>query len=201
MIKNFIQKVFIAALMAASFCSFAYTANEFHVEDQPAAIEQVVQIEQKGILKQKPNGYLYIDVSNDYISKVLPMIDVPGKIVPLRCYENQKGIGAHISVMYEKEQIENEIWEIAELGQEYTFSIIELRTVKVNWHHKAKKLWIIAVAAPELENLRQKYGLKPFIKGHDFHITIGTQIPGKAEQSPAADPLDMEEAELEEAAV
>lgn len=81
--------------------------------------------------------------------------------------------------MYENEQVHNEIWEIKELGQEYTFNIIELRTVKLNKDNKVKKLWLLAVSAPELEQLRVSYGLSPLLKDHDFHITIGTQIPGK----------------------
>lgn len=75
----------------------------------------------------------------------------------------------------------NEIWEIKELGQEFTFTVIELRTVKLNKDNKIKKLWLLAVDAPELEKLRESYGLSPRLKGHDFHITIGTQVPGKSQ--------------------
>lgn len=81
--------------------------------------------------------------------------------------------------MYENEQILNEIWEIKELGQEFTFNVIEIRTVKFNKNNKAKKLWLLAVTAPELEKLRENYGLSSKLKNHDFHITIGTQVPGK----------------------
>ena len=102
-----------------------------------------------------------------------------GKIVPPRHYTSKKGIGAHISVMYENEQILNEIWEIKELGQEFTFTVMELRTVKLNKDNKVKKLWLLAVDCPELEKLRESYGLPSKLKGHDFHITIGTQVPGK----------------------
>jgi hypothetical protein len=37
----------------------------------------------------------------------------------------------------------------------------------------------LAVSCPELEALREKYGLSPRLKGHDFHITICTQVPGQ----------------------
>jgi hypothetical protein len=123
MLKNFIQKFFAVLLLTTSLCSFANAANDYQIENQPQVIEQVVQIEQKGILKQKDNGYLYIEVSKDFIASALPLIDTPGKIVPPHHYSSKKGIGAHISVMYENEQIENEIWEIEELGQEYSTSI------------------------------------------------------------------------------
>jgi len=173
--KSFIQKFLFVAALAASLCSYA--AVDYHVENQPQVIENVIQIPQRGILKQKDNGYLYVDVSNDFVALALPLIEAPGKIVPPHHFTSSKGIGAHISVMYENEQIQNEIWEIAELGQEFTFTIMEVRTVKVNRDNKMSKLWLIAVDAPELEKLRESYGLSPKIKGHDFHITIGSQVP------------------------
>jgi hypothetical protein len=180
MLKNIIHKFLLIATLAFSFNSFLY-AGDFCVEDQPQVLEQVLQITPKGTLKQKDNGYLYVEVAGDFIAQALALIDAPGKLVPPRHYTSKKGIGAHISVMYENEQIENEIWEIAELGQEYTFNVIELRTVKINSNNKMKKLWLIAVSCPALEQLREKYGLKPLLKGHDFHITVCSQIPGKPE--------------------
>jgi 2H phosphodiesterase-like protein len=179
MMKSFIQKIFIVLILTAALSSSAFAKEDYQVENQPHVIETVVQFQQKGILKQKDNGYLYVEVSKDYISETLPLIDAQGKIVPPRHYTSKKGIGAHISVMYENEQILNEIWEIKELGQEFTFSVMELRTVKLNKNNKVQKLWLVAVSAPELEKLREGYGLPSKLKGHDFHITIGTQVPGK----------------------
>lgn len=179
MLKSFIQKLFVLVILTTSVVSPAFAAVDYQIENQPQVIEKVVQFEQKGILKQKDNGYLYVEVSRDYIAELLPLIDTQGKIVPPRHYTSKKGIGAHISVMYENEQILNEIWEIKELGQEFTFTVMELRTVKLNKDNKVKKLWLLAVAAPELEKLRESYGLPSKLKDHDFHITIGTQVPGK----------------------
>lgn len=182
MLKKFIQKFFMIAILATSFISSASAATvpDYQVEDQIQVVEKALQLEQRGILKQKDNGYLYLDVSNEFISEILPLIEAQGKIVPPRHYTSKKGIGAHISVMYENEQILNEIWEIQELGQEFSFHVMELRTVKLNKDGKMKKLWLLAVSAPELEALRESYGLSSKLKNHDFHITIGTQIPGKA---------------------
>lgn len=182
MLKRIIQKFLLLVLLATTISSSIIAAVDYRVENQPYVIEEVIQIEQKGILKQKDNGYLYLDVSNEYISKSLPLIDALGKIVPPSHYKSKKGIGAHISVMYENERIENEIWDIDELGKEYSFSIMEIRTVKLNKNNQMKKLWLIAVSSPELEQLREKYGLKPLLKGHDFHISIGTQVPAKSDR-------------------
>lgn len=199
MLKSIIQKLFVIVALTSSLVSPAFAAIDYQVESQPQVIEKVVQFEQKGILKQKDNGYLYIEVSRDFIAEALPLIEAQGKIVPPRHYTSKKGIGAHISVMYENEQIMNEIWEIKELGQEFTFTVMELRTVKLNKDNKVKKLWLLAVAAPELEKLRESYGLSSRLKGHDFHITIGTQVPGKPQVK--VDEIVFEETEeFEEAA-
>lgn len=194
MLKSFIQSFFIILIASASLFSPLLAKVDYQVEDQPLVIEKVIQYEQKGILKQKPNGYLYIEVSRDFIAETLPLIAAQSKIVPPQHYTSKKGIGAHISVMYENEQILNEIWQIYELGQEFTFTVMELRTVKLNKNNKVKKLWLIAVAAPELEKLRESYGLPPQLNNHDFHITLGTQVPGKIVEAPE------ETQEFEEAA-
>lgn len=198
MLKSFIQKFFVIVVLTTSLFSPAFAAD-YQVENQPQVIETVVQLQQKGILKQKDNGYLYVEVSRDFIAEALPLINAPGKIVPPQHYTSKKGIGAHISVMYENELILNEIWEIKELGQEFTFTVMELRTVKLNKDNKMQKLWLLAVAAPELEKLRESYGLSSRLKNHDFHITIGTQVPGKP-QVKAEEFIIVVTEELEEAA-
>lgn len=178
MLKSFIRNLSLTLSIFAG--SISYAAIDYQVEPQCHVVELAGQFEQMGVLKQKENGYLYLDVSNDFISKLLPLIDAPGQLVPPRHYAKKKGIGAHISVMYENEQIANEIWEVAELGQVFTFQIKELHTIKLIKNGQMKKLWLIAIEAPELERLRESYGLSPKLNDRDFYITIAHQIPGKA---------------------
>ncbi len=199
MLKSFVQKISFIVILTALLVSPAFAWEDYLVENQPQVIEKIIQFEQKGILKQKDNGYLYIEVCKDFIAEALPLIDAQGKIVPPRHYTSKKGIGAHISLMYENEQILNEIWEIKELGQEFTFTVMELRTVKLNKNNKMQKLWLVAVIAPELEKLRESYGLSSKLKNHDFHITIGIQVPGKP-QIKAEEILFEKAEEFEEAA-
>lgn len=198
--KRFIQQFIIFALLTASLFTPAFADVDYQIENQPQVIEQTTCLEHKGVLKQKPNGYLYVDVSNEFIASLLPLIEAQGTIVPPSHYKSKKGIGAHISVMYENELIMNDIWEIKELGQEYSFEVLELRTVKIMSSGKAKKLWLLAVSAPELENLRKSYNLSPRLKGHDFHITLGYQLPGKAAAEVFELILEEEVEECEEAA-
>lgn len=175
MLKRFILPLVISTV---AFYSSLTAAADYQVEHQPQVIERAFQLEHTGILKQKENGYLYVEVSKDFIAQILPLIDAAGRIVPPRHYSSKKGIGAHISVMYENERVENEIWKIGEIGQAFTFRVKELRTVKLTKEGKMRKLWLLAVDAPSLETLRASYGLHPLLKGHDFHITIGTQQVG-----------------------
>ncbi|CDR35181.1 hypothetical protein [Criblamydia sequanensis] len=184
---------FLSALLfflTISFTPLTSYAGDWVLEDQAHVMDEAREICAPGILKQKDNGYLYVQVDNRFVTQILPLIQVDGKIVPPVHVTSKKGIGAHISVMYENERIDNEIWTITELGSEFSFQVIELRTVKIVKEGKAKKLWLLAVSCPELSVLRESYGLKPLLKGHDFHITLGYQIPGSAKE------LNVEEMEL-----
>ena len=169
MLKNWTKKICILLTAAIAFIAPVFAEIDYRVELQPQVLEKVVQIEQKGILKQRDNGYLYLEVSDNFIAEAIPLIVAPGKIIPPRHYTSKKGIGAHISVMDENEVISNEIWEIQEVGQEFTFKVMELRTVKLNRENKMKKLWLLVVDAPQLEELRKSYGLSP-----DSKTTIST---------------------------
>src|SRR5262245_12403845 len=168
----------VAFVLAVTFSSPSFAAVDYQVEAQQEVIALAKHFKPIGVLKQKDNGYLYVEVSNDFIGQLLPLIQAQGRLVPPRHYTSKKGIGAHISVMYENERIDREIWNIAEIGQEFTFEVKELRTVKLTRDGKMRKLWLLAVEAPALERLRERYGLSPRLKGHDFHITLATQVPG-----------------------
>ncbi len=191
MYQRFIRIVAFAVVLMLSSSSFSF-ASDYQVEPQQEVVSVAKQFKAIGVLKQKDNGYLYVEVSNDFIGQLLPLIQAQGQLVPPRHYTSKKGIGAHISVMYENERIAEEIWNIAEIGQSFSFTVKELRTVKLSRDGKMRKLWLMAVEAPALERLREKYGLTSRLKGHDFHITLATQIPG--EKIPFTPPIVAEAA-------
>jgi hypothetical protein len=155
----------------------AVHAGDYTVEDQPKALQQAIVLDNCGTLKQKDNGYVYLDVNDAFISEILPLIETEGRLVPPRYFTSRKGIGAHISVMYENERIAHDIWQIAELGNKYSFNVQEIRSVKICTKGKMKKLWLLALEAPTLERLRENYGLPNKLHGHDLHITVGYQVP------------------------
>src|SRR5262245_48731273 len=110
--------IFTFTLMAGP----AFSVLDYIVEDQPEVIEKASELEHIGVLKQKSNGYVYLEVSKDFIKKIIPMIESPGKILAPKFRGAHKGVGAHISVISNLEQVENDIWEIKELGQEFSFT-------------------------------------------------------------------------------
>lgn len=144
--------------------------EDYRIEDQPIALEEAMSIQPVGTLKQKSNGFIYLDVDNSYITDLIPLMEYPGEIRPRPTAS--KSIGAHISVFHEKEAVQP-----VELGKEFSFQIKDIRSFTLHTRDGLKKLWVIAADSPELESLRESYGLSPKLKGHDYHITMGKQMP------------------------
>ncbi|MCB1135897.1 MAG: hypothetical protein KDK78_06495 [Chlamydiia bacterium] len=170
LIKNslFYLSIFLITLSALS------AKTDYRVEDQPIALGEAVILPSEGILKQKENGFVYLDVSNDLIDSVTPLLDYPGLLRPRPTAS--RSMGAHISVFTEQEEISPE-----ELGASFAFSVKEIRSFTLHTRDGLKKLWVVAVSSPELESLREKYGCSPLLKGYDYHITLGKQMPDAPE--------------------
>ena len=159
-------------------------ADDYKVDHkQEHVLELAKTLPQIGVLRKKSNGYVYLDVSNEYITKTFTNLILDGHLRPTDSFGAEEG--AHITVIKENEDssgIENEI------GKEFIFQVNELRTVasfktegggmggKVVKYHTGDR-WFIAVESPELEELRTRCGLTPLIDEHDFHITIGFEVP------------------------
>ena len=58
--------------------------------------------------------------------------------------------------------------DIQEIGEKFPFTLSNIHFVP----DRTKEYIVIQVKAPELEKLREKYGLEPLLQGHEFHITI-----------------------------
>lgn len=150
--------------------------QDYQVENQPVAIEVAQTLSNEGILKQKDNGFVYLDVSNAFIDKIIPLLEYPGEL--RKRPTAARSMGAHISVFEEKEDIHPD-----ELDSNFSFNVQEIRSFTMHTRDGLKKLWVIAVNSPELEQLREKYGCSPKLKGHDFHITLAKQMPSCAKDS------------------
>lgn len=122
-------------------------------------------LKQEGRLKEGADGYVYLKVDSDYIDKLFPLLSQPGYVKP-PFFRRSDSPGAHISVFYKDER--EQTGKIQEIGKWYSFKITGLTFVPVKTHEYI----VLQVESPELEQLRQKYGFTPLLKGHDFHITI-----------------------------
>lgn len=132
--------------------------------------EEVVQWAQEhlphtGVLEEDHQGFVYLKVDDDYINKLYPLLKHRGYTKP-DYFRRPNAPGAHVSVFYIDERYRT--GKIHEIGQTIPFTIKSLDIVPPTSHQYI----VLQIEAPELEALRKKYGLKPLLKGHDFHITI-----------------------------
>lgn len=181
LLMNFFTRIFSIFLFVLVF-PFVLNGKEYRVEVQPAAIEKAILLPNEGVLKQKENGYVYLDVSNTFIESVVPLLNLSGELRALPT--STRSLGAHITVFDETEHVTPDA-----LNSCFSFHIKEIRSFTIHTRKGLKKLWVIAVISPELENLRQQHGCSPKLKGNDFHITLGKQMPKGPENWEAIDSL------------
>jgi hypothetical protein len=172
---SIINKILICFSVILLSCLAPLAGKEDHrVEIQPTAFEKAITLSSQGILKQKENGFVYLDVSNAFVTEIMPLLYIEGRLQAIPTAA--RSVGAHISVFDEKENVVP-----VELGTPVSFQVTEVRSFPLHTRDGSKKLWVIAVESPQLENLRIRYGCLPKIKGHDFHITLGKQMPAAPE--------------------
>ena len=123
----------------------------------------------KGFVKQATNGFLYLDIDDDYIHNVFPLLKQIDIQKPDYFSATTDFIGAHISIIYP-----DELAKIASnfVGGQYSFNVVDLFSADfLNTRYFALK-----VQAPELLAIRERYGLPPQLQIYDyyvdFHITI-----------------------------
>lgn len=158
-------KLFLAAILLLGSCHRCTVKK-----DQPA-IEQswaktlaiAQSLPKSGKLVQKPSGYAYLKLDDRYIHELFPRLNAEPEYKKPPYFRRKDSPGAHISVIYENEKV-----SLSETGQTFNFELKDIRVVRTN---KASFI-ILTVFAPELERLRQSYGLKPRLNDQEFHITI-----------------------------
>jgi len=129
------------------------------------------QVALKGILCQTTDGFVYVNVPNDIINGFYYSLGLDEVEQPPYRESKFNGIGAHISVMNEKETEGHEIPELGKTIKYWMKGVFEAEPEKGRF----KKIWAVEVHSPELEEIRKRYGLSPKLWGHEFHITFGIQ--------------------------
>jgi len=142
-----------------------YVTNMIASSDADIEFQRVPMTGRLTLLKGD-GGFLMLEIPQDFVDQVFNAIDEEGIEKPDH--------RAHISVMSGEElsKIEN----VKEVGQEISFNIGPLMSVDPEGWDEMEKVWFIQCDAPELKELRKKYGLTPLIKNdHEFHITVAVK--------------------------
>ena len=139
-----------------------------------AVSTQLDQLPLKGTLKQR-GRFVYVDLHDDYIFKLHDYLEAMGYQTP-PYFEESRSAGAHITAIYPKE-IPSELM-IAECGEQISFNIIGCREIEPRHWREMKRLFLLIVEAPRLDEIRKSYGLRPM--RYPFHITVGA-IPNRSQ--------------------
>lgn len=121
----------------------------------------------EGVLRIKQDGFAYIKVDDAYIHDLFPLLELSREGFKEPPYfRSKEAPGAHISVFYEDEDILP-----SEIGETFHFTLKKIVIVRT----RDARYAVLQVDAPELEQLRQKYGLSRKLHGHEFHISLAKQ--------------------------
>jgi hypothetical protein len=136
------------------------------------------QLEHHGTLKSA-GGLLYLDVDNAYIHELIPFLSDHGFEAP-GYFGHPDLIGAHITVIYPHEVEAGDLTNIEEYGSTIHFTIVGTNVVRPARWRGVEEAYLLTIDAPELDQLRKKYGLPPSL--YLFHITLGirTEASNKA---------------------
>jgi hypothetical protein len=158
---------FFSSIFAVEQIAYArHQSNLYTIQNSKSIVHWAQEnLPQMGILKEGRDGFVYLKVDDGYINQLFPMLSNSEYTKP-PYFRRLDSPGAHISVFYVDER--RQTGEIKEIGQKFSFSLLRLAQVPP----KTGKYIVLEVTSPGLEQLREKYGLSPLLKEHDFHITI-----------------------------
>jgi len=172
--KYFSAFILAVALVIAGNMSFQSWTNEALQEQsslvatpswQEALDYAQEHLPKTGQLLVKSDGFGYIKVDDNYIHALFPMLGLEEEGFKEPPYfRSREAPGAHISIFYENEHVLPE-----EIGQNFHFELKQIVIVKPT---KDTSYAVLQVESPELEHLREKYGLTPKLHGNEFHISL-----------------------------
>ncbi len=118
------------------------------------------------------NGFIYVDLDDEYVHELIAYIEEDGFEKP-PYFGNAGLVGAHITVMYPSETKKYGIEEMEEDGEVIFFTPKTCQVAHPPSWKGIEEVYFIVVDAPQLDEIRAKYGLSK--QDHDFHITIGVK--------------------------
>lgn len=139
--------------------------NQLRVPELSGTLAQLPDV---GHLKMNTFGLTYLDIDDNYIHQIFPLIPDVQATKPE--YFGNGLVGAHISVFYAAEDI---VCDVFDLNRAHHFSVTGLYSAMI----ETKKYYVLKVKSPSLIAVRRRYGLsdKLLFKNYwiDLHITVG----------------------------
>ncbi len=137
----------------------------------------------KATLHKDKDGSYYLKLPDTLVHNLQAFVKDEGGILPTH-FQLLDGVlpkGAHIPTILRGESPET----LKETGEEFYFFLLGVYQHKVRAYPGLDTVWYLSFESPDLESLRQKYGLQRKIKGFDFTCLIAT----KAAASPTSPPV------------
>lgn len=148
------------------------------VLNEPEALKYAeMNLSHVGTLHKTDKGFVYLKVSDDYITQILPLLH--NKNLQPPPYFGPGLVGAHVSIILPGELDWSHPPQFPSMGTEFPFNISHFKMVSSEnqpsspYTKKVDRYYFFTLEAPALELLRITAGLSPKIDGHDFHITVG----------------------------
>jgi len=128
-------------------------------------------IQFSGELKKTKDNFVYLKVPDEIIDGLFNSLSEEGAEKPPYNTKEYNNTGAHISVFY-SDEIEKNNLNIKEIGKQFKFEFGIPYSVAPEGWDEMKRVWVVEIKSPELEALRNKYGLSDTINGLPFHVTF-----------------------------
>ncbi len=163
--------MFFIYLLFLGFNFFAFASTPLILENPQVMTFVDAKLPHEGILKQTQDGFLYVEIPDEYIFQLIPLIS-KGSICPPPYFKKGQ-VGAHITVAMSSE-IENvKASNIPYLGKKVSFSVLHLERVILENSSMGSEAYLLRIESPQILEIRKGLGLPPKINNYDFHITIG----------------------------
>jgi len=146
--------------------------------DRPIKKDEILEcvfyhLSETGTLRQDRHGFVYVDVSDEYIYKTVDYLESEGfHLPPYFC--GRDGHGAHITVISAEEARRKGV-VIQEDGQPIFFKVKDCKII-ASMREDVDAFCILTIEAPNLDAIRKKYGLGKY--PYEYHITIGFRTRG-----------------------
>lgn len=155
-----IQACFALMALLGSGTTFGYIVDGSRINRPSMLSYAKSKLQNRGIIEQTTNGIAYLKLSDNYIKELNQQIHIPGYELPAV---------ALVSIFNETEAASIPV--LQELGQTIQFKPLGFYTAVVD----DQEYFMLAIEAPELAHIRQKYGLTEQPENHAFNITIGVR--------------------------